>query len=69
MLGYNYKAEFLRFNSLFARDKALRDLWKALFTYKCRLLITFANSLDTDQTRHNVGPAGSKLFDTHRWYS
>ena len=24
--------------------------------YLCRLLITFANSLDTDQARHNVGP-------------
>ena len=32
------------FNSLLARD----DL--------CCLLITFANSLDTDQARHHVGP-------------
>ena len=26
-----------------------------LFTYKCRLLITFANNLDPDQARQNVG--------------
>ena len=26
------------------------------FTYKCRLLITFANSLDADKARHIVGP-------------
>ena len=24
--------------------------------YKCRLLIDFANSLDTDQARQNIGP-------------
>ena len=32
----------------------------------CRLLITFANSLDQDQDRQNVGPDldRSKLFDT-----
>ena len=28
----------------------------SLFVYKCRLLITFANSLDPDQVRQNVGP-------------
>ena len=27
-----------------------------LFAYKCRLLITFANSLDPDQARQNVRP-------------
>ena len=27
-----------------------------LFAYECRLLITFANSLDPDQARQNVGP-------------
>ena len=26
------------------------------FTYYCRLLITFANSLDPDQAKQNVGP-------------
>ena len=35
----------------------------------CRLLITFANSLDPDQDQQNVGSdlypqSGSKLFDT-----
>ena len=31
----------------------------------CRLLITFANSLDPDQDRQNVGPdEAPKLFDT-----
>ena len=27
-----------------------------LFICKCRLLITFSNSLDSDQARQNVGP-------------
>ena len=27
-----------------------------LFAYKCRLLINFANSMDPDQARRNVGP-------------
>ena len=27
-----------------------------LFTYWCCLLITFANSLESDQARQNVGP-------------
>ena len=36
-----------------------------LLDYKCRLLITFANSLDPDQARQNVGPdLDPKLFDT-----
>ena len=26
------------------------------FAYYCRLLMTFANSLDPDQARQNVGP-------------
>ena len=31
----------------------------------CRLLITFANSLDPDQDRQNVGPdLNKKTFDT-----
>ena len=35
------------------------QLWVCIlfiFAYKCHLLITFANSLDPDQARHNVGP-------------
>ena len=28
----------------------------SLFTRQCRLLITYANSLDPDQARRNVGP-------------
>ena len=27
-----------------------------LFAYQCRLLVTFANSLDPDLVRRNVGP-------------
>ena len=31
-------------------------IWYQLFIYYCRLLITFANSLDPDQARLNGGP-------------
>ena len=31
---------------------------------QCRLLITFANSLDPDQARQNVGPDLDPNFDT-----
>ena len=34
-----------------------------LFAYYCRLLETFANSLDQDQARQNAGP-WSELFNT-----
>ena len=35
-----------------------------LLPTECRLLITFANSLNPDQAQQNVGPWGSNLFDT-----
>ena len=36
---------------------------------ECRLLITFANSLDSDQARHNVGPDMGPNCLTRWWYS
>ena len=33
----------------------LVTLYSLLFAYECRLLITFANSLDADQARQKVG--------------
>ena len=35
----------------------------------CRLLITFANSLDPDQDRQKVGPDLDPNCLTLRWYS
>ena len=40
-----------------------------LFACLCPLLITFANSLDPDQARHNVGPDMDPNCLTHIWYS
>ena len=34
----------------------------------CRLLITFANSLDPDQTQHNVGPDLDPICLTLWWH-
>ena len=36
---------------------------------ECRLLINFANSLDLDQARQNIGPDLDPIFLTPRWYS
>ena len=33
------------------------------------MLITFANRLDLDQARQNVGPDLDPICLTHRWYS
>ena len=38
------------------------------FAYKCRLLIIFANSLDPDQARQNVGPDLDPNCLTLWWY-
>ena len=38
------------------------------FTYKCRLLIAFANSLDPDQARLNVRSDLYPSYLTLRWY-
>ena len=46
----------------------LKSLVNSLPT-ECRLLITFANSLDPDQARHNVGPDLDPNCLTFRWYS
>ena len=35
---------------------SLEGFLSYLSAYQCRLLITFANSLDPDQARHFVGP-------------
>ena len=39
-----------------------------LFTYKCCLLINFANSLDTDQASQNIEPDVDHICLTLRWY-
>ena len=40
-----------------------------LFSDQCRLLITFANSLDPDQARQNVGPDLDRNYLTLWWCS
>ena len=40
-----------------------------LLPIECHLLITFANSLDPDQARQNVGPDLNPICLTLRWYS
>ena len=39
-----------------------------LFSYKCCLLITFANSLDTYQARQKIEPDVDPICLTLRWY-
>ena len=40
-----------------------------LFISQCHLLLTFANSLDLDQARQNVGPDLGPICLTLRWHS
>ena len=53
--------------------KATKCVNKTKGTYRecinCRLLIIFANSLDTDQAQLNVGPYLDPNYLTLLWYS
>ena len=48
---------------------AYQVLVNPLLPSVCRLPITYANSLDQDQARHNVGPDLDPNCLTLRWYS
>ena len=50
-------------------DMHLITLHWPVTTFFCRLLITFASSLDPDQARQNVGPDLDPNCLILRWYS
>ena len=64
-LQLDVSSHIIRCIESFTKRLYLREL----FTSKCHLLITSANSLDPDQARQNVGPDLDPICLTLRWYS